>query len=286
MTKTKNFLLGAVAVLLFVDGTRVLAQSTVNGPAEVSAEEKAQRVIQRARQAISKGVKLEDVKGYIAHWQTRKVLTLNQKESAKRDAQSRQYESTITLEILLPNKMRWREQSDFTSNQSITTEVLNGDQAESQSETIIDGKPISLDLGDKEPPSRTLTRMKSRLNSQVLHTLLTPTLNMSSPFTYVGEAESKDGRADVIGATTASGLTLRLFFDKESGLLVMVSYVNKEGKELQRIFFSDYRVEDKLLVAHRVTVEVDGMVVEEREIKSLKLNPSFSGNEFKVKLNP
>jgi hypothetical protein len=293
MTKARKFFYGAAAIAAFLaGGTTAPAQTPAAGPAsasvrptqaEASADEKALGVIRRARQTIGKGVKPEEVRGYVARWQARKVLAAGQDGAAGRDAQPRQYESEITLEVMLPDKMRWHEQSDFTSNQSVTTEVLDGDRAETRSETIIDGKPVSLDVGEKEAPSRTAARMKSRLNSQVLQTLLVPTPLISSPFTYVGEAESKDGKADVIGAGTAGGVALRLFFDKQSGLLLLVSYVNKEGKELQKIFLSDYRVEDKLLVAHHVTVEAGGQVVEERELKSLKVNPTFNGSEFKVK---
>jgi hypothetical protein len=49
-----------------------------------------------------------------------------------------------------------------------------------------------------------------------------PSLNVE--LTYAGEAESPDGKADVIDAKSADGFSARLFVDRESRLPLMVTY--------------------------------------------------------------
>lgn len=49
-----------------------------------------------------------------------------------------------------------------------------------------------------------------------------PSLNVE--FTYAGEAESPDGKADVIDAKNADGFNARLFIDRQTHLPLMVTY--------------------------------------------------------------
>ena len=48
--------------------------------------------------------------------------------------------------------------------------------------------------------------------------------SLSVEFTYAGEAESPDGKADVIDAKNADGFDARLFIDRETRLPLMVTY--------------------------------------------------------------
>jgi outer membrane lipoprotein-sorting protein len=63
------------------------------------------------------------------------------------------------------------------------------------------------------------------------------------------------------------------------------SWISKAAnKEIEKkYFFSDYRVEDGLLVAHKVIVEQNGKVVAETEIKKFQFNPTFKADFFEVK---
>ena len=47
---------------------------------------------------------------------------------------------------------------------------------------------------------------------------------LAAEYTYAGEAESPDGKADVIDAKNADGFSARLFIDRESHLPLMVTY--------------------------------------------------------------
>ena len=48
--------------------------------------------------------------------------------------------------------------------------------------------------------------------------------SLSVEFTYAGEAESPDGKADVVDAKNADGFNARLFIDRETRLPLMVTY--------------------------------------------------------------
>ena len=48
--------------------------------------------------------------------------------------------------------------------------------------------------------------------------------SLAAEFTYAGEAESPDGKADVIDVKDAEGFTARLFIDRETRLPLMVTY--------------------------------------------------------------
>ena len=48
--------------------------------------------------------------------------------------------------------------------------------------------------------------------------------SLSVEFTYAGEAESPDGKADVLDAKNADGFNARLFIDRETRLPLMVTY--------------------------------------------------------------
>lgn len=286
--KANNFFFVVLTMATLVVGSAPVFQTQAvavafSAQAEVSAERRAQQIIQQARRAINRGVNPEEVRSYAAQWQSRRIWELTREEAARRGRETEQYERAIILEILLPDKLRWSEQSDFTTNQSSRTEILNGDQARSESAALIDGRQVSVQLGESEPPSRTAARMKSRLLSQSLITLLAAPPQMPLRFTYIGEAESSDQRADVVEANTTDGTRLRLYFDKTSHLLLMMSYIGRNGGETQKVFLSDYRAENNLLVAHRVTIEVDGRTVEERELRNFSVNPSFNSSRFALR---
>ena len=56
---------------------------------------------------------------------------------------------------------------------------------------------------------------------------------------------------------------------------------NKQNEN--KLFFSDYQEKDGLLIATKIITERNGEVVEEKEIKDLKINPKFKSDMFDVK---
>jgi hypothetical protein len=143
-------------------------------------------------------------------------------------------------------------------------------------------------MGHNDESERTVKRLQQSYGLFLLRTLLVSPQFLPVEFSFVGEAESKDGRADVLEGQCPGRFRARFFFDKETHLLLFISYkiknktADKPPSEV-KIFLSDYRPVDGLLVAHHLSVEIDGEVMEESELKSFAVNPSFKTNEFEIK---
>ena len=52
--------------------------------------------------------------------------------------------------------------------------------------------------------------------------------------TYGGEAEAEDGKADVIDVKTGSGTPMRVFFDQETHLPLMLTYEGPQPRMMVR----------------------------------------------------
>jgi hypothetical protein len=153
-------------------------------------------------------------------------------------------------------------------------------------------------------------------------------------FSYGGQAESPDGKADVIDASGPDGFKLRMFVDVETHLPLMMTYfepeprmvtrtmtrdgaargsapaavnapagnvpgltpeqqaeLDKQRKEAaaapvkmieQRLFFSDHRKVDGVSLPHRIARGTAEKTTEEWDVTSVKLNPSFKADRFKI----
>jgi hypothetical protein len=146
--------------------------------------------------------------------------------------------------------------------------------------------------------------------------LLTSPANFPVEFSYAGEAESKDGKADALDIKGPEGFNVRLFLDKQTHLPLMLSYrapqqrvamvtrtaqgsqddlearkkeaqeqaekqsVNPQLSEVQ-VYFSEYSAEDGILLPHRITRSVNGDFSEEWELKKFKINPPLKAESFK-----
>ena len=75
---------------------------------------------------------------------------------------------------------------------------------------------------------KTLASIKHEYTRLALGMFATAPANFPVEFTYVGQAESKDGKADVLDVTGAGGFTARLFIDGTTHLPLMLSWKDKE----------------------------------------------------------
>lgn len=138
-------------------------------------------------------------------------------------------------------------------------------------------------------------------------------------FTYGGQAESPDGKADIIDVKGADDFHARLFVDGRSRRPLMMSWkapnaqVVSSGmrqmpvpagqtaadrdramedrlKELtdaaqqlveHRLYFSDYRDVDGVRLPHQIVRAIDGTTSEELTVERFKLNPKIDPKKFK-----
>jgi hypothetical protein len=120
-------------------------------------------------------------------------------------------------------------------------------------------------------------------------------------FTYAGEAESPDGRADVLDLKGADGFAAKLFIDKSSHRPLMLTYRDfdprfmippKKGAlpgvaisdetTLKEItwFLDDYGAESRLQMPHRISRAIDADADEEWAFKTIVVNPVFKVGAF------
>ena len=109
-------------------------------------------------------------------------------------------------------------------------------------------------------------------------------------FTYVGQAEAPQGKADVLEAKGAPNLTMRFFVDQATHLPVMISWQGAPpggrgpapaGPPLEnRIYFADYRDVDGMKWPFRLRRAVGADTVEETTFDRFRINPRIDPKKF------
>jgi hypothetical protein len=131
---------------------------------------------------------------------------------------------------------------------------------------------------------------------------------MPLEFKYAGEAESPDGKADVLDVTGSNSFAAKLFLDKASHRPLMLVYRGASPRvvvQSQRggpppadpthipppapeqvdinMFLDDYKAVDGVMLPHHITRSVDGQPSEEIVFKTIKVNPAFKADTFVAK---
>lgn len=278
-----------------------------------STTARAAELIEQARAAIGGDAKLKSVTALQASGRSRQVVETHEGES--------QIEGEMELSLMLPDKFK---RSEITSVGGGMAEIerisgFNGDENFADARSIGGGGGmIMVRTGTDNPQaqaaqSRNIRREFARL---VTGWLLTTPESLSARFSYAGEAETKDGKADVIDVKGDGEFAARLFLDKQTHRPLLLSYrapqaragmvmrtmqgspedAEKRRKEIEEeahrqpptpemadveVYFSDYRAVDGLLLPHKITRAVNGKFSEEWEIKKFKVNPPLKATDFK-----
>jgi hypothetical protein len=151
-----------------------------------------------------------------------------------------------------------------------------------------------------------LRRTRAELARFLLLALATPPDGPT--LAYAGEAESPEGRADRIDISDAQGPLGTLFVDKKSRRPLFLSFKTQAprmqvmrsmggpgdgpprapearpsaGPESEaRLFVSDWKVVDGVLLPHKVSQTIEAGPSEEWTIKKWKLDPAFKADYFK-----
>jgi hypothetical protein len=105
-------------------------------------------------------------------------------------------------------------------------------------------------------------------------------------FTYAGQAEAPQGRADVLDVKSAAAdAGMRFFVHRDTHLPVMVSWQTQaQGKPVEnRIYFADYRDVDGLRLPFRLRRAVGLDTVEETIFDRFRINPKIDARKFDVR---
>lgn len=267
----------------------------------LAADPKAADLLAKARAALGGEARLAKVQGFSATGTVQRMIG------------DRSVEGELTLDLQLPDKM-WRTDSispmgDLTV---VTGQGINGDTLLRRSRVLnappgamIRTPPAPAPGSDAE--AQALRNSRAELARVVVALLIAAPPSMPIEFTAAGQAESPDGKADVIDLKGPGSFAARLFLDASSHRPLMLTYrgiVPRMIVTTQRgadhagppapaappppagepaditMFLDDYRPVDGVLMPHHISRSVDGEPNEDWTFKTIKLNPAFKPDTF------
>lgn len=297
---------GSLAVALVAPLT-IAVQLAATSP---QVDDKVAQILTAAREALGGEAALS------------KVQTLSVAGSTRRIMGDREISGDVTIELLLPDKMKRTDSFGFAGGPTMErVAVLNGDEVWDDS-TNRGGGGFMMRMGPGGPgggpggPQRELTeedkqrmremqvrRMKADMGRYALGFLL----RTDASITYAGVAEAEDGKADVLDITPLGGTPMKLFIDQATHLPLMLSYEGvlprvmvargappsqEEMEKMRReppqtatfeVRYGEYKAVGGVLFPHVLTTGANGNVTEEWSIDKIKVNPSLKAESFSKK---
>src|SRR6267142_610272 len=171
--------------------------------ARAAGDTKAAELLAQARAALGGDAKLSKVQG------------LSATGTYQRELGDRQVTGEITIDLQLPDKMvRTDSMNPMGDATIVVLQGVNGDQVLRNSRTIGGGPGMVVRIA---PPA-------AGSDGDALAFLLTSPPAMPVEFTYGGEAEADDAKADVIDAKGQGSFAARIFLDKKTHRPLMLEY--------------------------------------------------------------
>lgn len=274
---------------------------------------RAQELLTQARNALGGDAKIKVVQSLTASGKFRRTL----------GPQAPEMSGEFDLEFLLPDKFKRTENMTLMGGAAQATRIegFNGDQMFFDTSSRGGGMIMMRRPGGDDPKAQAsqLRAMKADVTRNLIAWLLIAPDSYQIQFTYAGEADSPEGKADIVDAKNADGFAARLFLDQKTHQPLMLSYkavvpkvfmrtmqapnkedAEKKAKEMEKqttdeiakaqqtaqeseiqIFYSDYRPVDGVLLPHRISRSVNGEVSEEWEMSKFKINPPLKAEKFK-----
>jgi hypothetical protein len=246
-----------------------------------------------------------------------KVQGLSCNGTVQRAMGDRTVTGEVAIHLQLPDKMLRSDSISPMGDAVIVTEQgINGDTLLRNSKVLnappgmMIRTPPSPDRGsDAETQGLRASRAELARFAAVL--LLASTPAMPVEFSYGGEAESPDGKADVLDLKGPGTFAAKIFLDKASHRPLLLAYrgvsprvvmqtqrAGGPGPGPQRggpppdashvpptpptpdvvditMFLDDYKSVDGVMLPHHMTRSVGGETTEDVTCKSIKVNPAF-----------
>ena len=277
---------------------------------------RAQEILKQARAAIGG----EESLG--------KIQSLNIKGQYRRIIGEREMAGDREISIMLPDKYLVEDAMNMggMSTSILNTKGLNGEHAWIGNSGGGGGAMIfRMGPGGQQATPEQMEAMLRRSHGNeftryLLAILLTPPPSLAVEYKYTGESDVEDAKADVIEVTGPEKLALRLFFDKQTHLPLLLSYRGmkprimtafnrsaggnvkvedavkraKEGadkkiaaepapKPEEVDFFirvTEYKKVGGLTLPHKLTFLTEADVSEEFQIAKYQVNPPYKSDKF------
>ncbi len=257
------------------------------------SEAKAKSIIEKARSAVLK--QPANVKNIYTEFDSNFSVP-RQKNKFIGLIEGYTYTSKSKLWLEFPDKVKYKSLSDNRSNkqQGLTEQTFNGSRLSERNGVKFDDSAGFSEIESIPNPNseiagkvekQRIPKFKYKVFSNSFQFILN--FGDDSKFNWVGVAKASEQKADVIETALSDTYKIKLFFDQNSHLLLMTTvkfYDEVQEKDFeQKFFYSDYKEENGLLYAHKIIVQENGEVVEERAIKILNLNLELKPNFFDLK---
>lgn len=263
--------------------------------------------------------------------QTRMALggedALNGVRSMTLSGKLRRLERSGELKILflLPDKFKKSETLSLIADIEFTlTNTLNGNEFWTDSRTAggagarVNSRQVPQG-GRAQDPAARAHLIRQEFARDLISLLMLSPPSVPVEFSYAGQADAREGRADVLDVKSPNGFAARLYLDQTThrpllmqhrGMIPRLSInttthaggrdeMNKvlkdvtegrgQGAQAARqegdleTYFSDYRSVDGIMLPHHITKSANGKLIEEWEIKNYKINPPLSARDFEKK---
>ena len=273
--------------------------------ARANGETKAEQLLAQARAALGGEKNLNKVQG------------LSATGTYQRTMQDRQLSGEVTIELQLPDKLLRTESLSPMGDMTIVTgQGINGEALLRRQRTMNAPAGAVVRMGTApsgDAEGQAIRNARADLARTVLAFLLTSPASLPLEFSAGGEAESDEGKADVVDAKGAGNFTARLLLDQKSHRPLMLIYrgvaprvmIQTEQGPLPNggrgdaghdpgaapapqivditLYLDDYKPVDGVLLPHRLSRSVDGKPTEETTFKTIRINPAFNADTFATK---
>ena len=275
---------------------------------------RAQEILKQARKAIGGEEQLQKIQGLHINGQYRRVFG------------DRQMGGDREISILLPDKYLVEDAMNAggLATALINTRGLNGEKAWNANSGGGGGMVFRIaGPGGQQASPEQMEAMQRRIYSAeftryLLAMILTPPASVAVDYKYIGESDVEDAQADVIDVTGPDRFEVRVFFDKNSHLPLLLSYrgpkprimtmtrqaggnhkpedVNKAREEAEKkvaaetpsapeevdfyIRLTEHKKVGGLMLPHKLTFLTENEVSEEFEISKYQVNPQFKADQF------
>jgi hypothetical protein len=277
------------------------------------ADSRANEVLKQAREAIGGEEQLQKIQGLQITGQYRRVFG------------ERQMAGDREISISLPGKYLVEDAMNAGGHSlaMVNTRGLNGERAWNSSSggggmVIRMGGPGGQQASPEQIEAGLRRAFSAEFSRYLLAMILTPPASLAVEYKYAGESDVEDVQADVIDVTAADNFNVRIFFDKNSHLPLLLSYrgpkprimtmsrpsggnlkpedVKKEREEALKkmqaetppvpeevdfyIRLTDHKKVGGVMLPHKFTFLTENEVSEEFEISKYQLNPQFKADRF------
>jgi hypothetical protein len=273
---------------------------------------RAQEILKQARQAIGGDEQLQKIQG------------LEIKGRYMRTFGDRQMGGDREISISLPNKYLVEDAMNAggLSTAMINTRALNGDRAWSGNSgggggmVFRIGGPGGSQISPEQMEAMQRRMYSAEFSRYLLAMILTPPPSLAVEYKYAGESNVEDVQADVIDVSGPDKFSVRVFFDKQSHMPLLLSYrgpkprimtmtrqagskpedVAKLREDAEKkmhaeappvpeevdffIRLEDHKKVGGLMLPHKLTFLTENEVSEEFEISKYQLNPQFKADHF------